>query len=49
MSKRNFSKLYNFEDVFKIKSLGFRGQALSAICFLCDIILITKTKDDNNT
>ena len=43
------SKLYNFEDVFKIKSLGFRGQALSAICFLCDIILITKTKDDNNT
>ena len=43
------SKLYNFEDVFKIKSLGFRGQALSAICFLCDIILITKTKNDNNT
>ncbi len=43
------TKLYNFEDVFKIKSLGFRGQALSAICFLCDIILITKTKDNKNT
>ena len=42
------TKLQNFEDVFKIKSFGFRGQALSAISHLCDITLITKTKDDNN-
>ena len=43
------TKLSSFEDVFKIKSFGFRGQALSAISHLCDITLITKTKDDLNT
>ena len=42
------NKLSSFDDIFKIKSLGFRGQALSAISHLCDITLITKTKDDNN-
>ena len=39
------SKLGDFSDVFKISTFGFRGQALSAICFLCDITLITKTKN----
>jgi len=43
------TKLSSFEDVFKVKSFGFRGQALSAISHLCDITLITKTKDDINT
>ena len=43
------TKLSSFEDVFKIKSFGFRGQALSAISHLCDLTLITKTKDDKNT
>ena len=43
------TKLSSFEDVFKIKSFGFRGQALSAISHLCDITLITKTKNDSNT
>ena len=42
------TKLSSFEDVFKIKSFGFRGQALSAISHLCDLTLITKTKDDKN-
>ena len=42
------TKLSSFEDVFKVKSFGFRGQALSAISHLCDITLITKTKDDIN-
>jgi len=43
------TKLSSFDDVFKVKSFGFRGQALSAISHLCDITLITKTKDDINT
>ena len=43
------TKLSEFEDVFKIKSFGFRGQALSAISHLCDITLITKIKNDANT
>ena len=42
------TKISEFEDVFKVKSFGFRGQALSAISHLCDIILVTKTKNDNN-
>ena len=42
------TKLQNFEDVFKIKSFGFRGQALSAISHLCDITLITKVENDDN-
>ena len=42
------TKLKDFNDVFKINTFGFRGQALSAISHLCDITLITKVKDDNN-
>ena len=42
------TKLKEFDDVFKIKSFGFRGQALSAISHLCDITLITKIESDNN-
>ena len=42
------TKLQSFEDVFKIKSFGFRGQALSAISHLCDITLITKVENDDN-
>ena len=43
------SKLSSFEDVFKLTSYGFRGQALSAICYLCDITLITKTASSPHT
>ncbi len=39
------TKINSFDDVFSLSSFGFRGQALSAICTLCDITLITKTKD----
>ena len=42
------TKLNNFNDVFNVSTFGFRGQALSAICYLYDITLITKTKDDKN-
>ena len=43
------TKLKEFDDIFNIKSFGFRGQALSAISHLCDITLITKVKNDDNT
>ena len=43
------SKLSQFEDVFKLSSFGFRGQALSAIATLCDVTLITKIKESNTT
>jgi DNA mismatch repair protein MutL len=40
------TKLESFDDVFGIKSMGFRGQALSAISCLCDLTVITKTVND---
>ena len=42
------TKLEKFEEIFKVNTFGFRGQALSAISHLCDVTLITKVKDDNN-
>ena len=36
------TKINSFDDVFSLSSFGFRGQALSAICTLCDITLITE-------
>lgn len=42
------TKLESFDEIFTIKSMGFRGQALSAICCLCDLTIITKTMSDEN-
>jgi DNA mismatch repair protein PMS2 len=39
------SKLESFNDIFKVKTHGFRGQALAAISCLCDLSVITKTKN----
>ncbi len=40
------SKIVNIDDLLSIRSLGFRGEALSSISAVSDIELITKTKDD---
>lgn len=40
------SKIERAEDLFAIKSLGFRGEALSSIASVCQVELITKTKDE---
>ncbi len=42
------TKIKEFEDVFSASTLGFRGQALSAIACLCDVTVITKAKGMNN-
>lgn len=39
------SKIKNALDLFSVSSLGFRGEALSSIAALCQVELITKTKD----
>ncbi len=40
------SKLVAAEDLLKISSLGFRGEALSSIAAVSQVELITKVKDD---
>lgn len=40
------SKISDASDLFTVTSLGFRGEALSSICAVCQVEMITKTKDD---
>ncbi|MBR5578063.1 MAG: DNA mismatch repair endonuclease MutL [Lachnospiraceae bacterium] len=40
------SKIRTIEDLFRIDSLGFRGEALSSICAVAQVEVMTKTKDE---
>lgn len=40
------SKLRDVEDLETILSLGFRGEALSSICAIANVELMTKTRDE---
>lgn len=40
------SKIYDADDLFKISTLGFRGEALSSIAAVSEVELITKTKEE---
>jgi DNA mismatch repair protein MutL len=40
------SKIRSVEDLLHIGSLGFRGEALSSICAVSQVELITKVEDD---
>jgi len=39
------SKIHSADDLFSVRSLGFRGEALSTIAAVCQTEIITKTKD----
>ncbi|MCR5271687.1 MAG: DNA mismatch repair endonuclease MutL [Lachnospiraceae bacterium] len=40
------SKINNANDLLSVKSLGFRGEALSSVCAVSQVELITKTGDE---
>ncbi|KAI9485895.1 MAG: hypothetical protein EXX96DRAFT_471853 [Benjaminiella poitrasii] len=43
--KHYTSKLNNFEDLEKVLTFGFRGEALSSLCALSQLTVTTATKD----
>ncbi|WP_137597532.1 DNA mismatch repair endonuclease MutL [Paucilactobacillus kaifaensis] len=43
------SKITSREDLFKVKSLGFRGEALPSIASVADVVMITSTGADSGT
>jgi len=43
--RHSTSKIRTAEDLMTVSSLGFRGEALSSIAAVCQVELITKTKD----
>jgi DNA mismatch repair protein MutL len=44
--KHATSKINNIEDIETVRTMGFRGEALSSICAIANVEIITKTKDE---
>ena len=40
------SKIREFEDIYSVKSLGFRGEALSSLCNIANVSILTKRAQD---
>lgn len=41
------SKIHNFEDIYKVTSFGFRGEAMPSIASIARVELLTRRKDDS--
>ena len=44
--KHSTSKIHRLEDIESVLTMGFRGEALSSICAVAKVEIITKTKDE---
>ena len=44
-AKHHTSKLSDFEDLDKVDTFGFRGEALSSLCAAAKLTIITRHKD----
>jgi len=40
------SKIHNFEDIYRVTSFGFRGEAIPSIASVAHVELLTRRKDD---
>lgn len=40
------SKISGFEDLEGVQTFGFRGEALSSLCALADVSVVTRTAQD---
>jgi DNA mismatch repair protein PMS2 len=45
-SKHYTSKLSSFENLDDLETFGFRGEALSSLCALGDVQIVTATRED---
>lgn len=44
--KHATSKISSIEDIETVRTMGFRGEALSSICSVAKVEIVTKTKDE---
>ncbi|MCZ7402339.1 MAG: DNA mismatch repair endonuclease MutL [Candidatus Methanoperedens sp.] len=44
--KHATSKIKNVEDIETVRTMGFRGEALSSICAIANVEIMTKTRDE---
>ncbi|CAG8461042.1 13489_t:CDS:10 [Cetraspora pellucida] len=47
--KHSTSKLSSFEDLMDLNSFGFRGEALSSLCALSKVVILTCTQEEAPT
>lgn len=40
------NKIHSFDDIQSIETMGFRGEALNALCAISDVTIITRTQRD---
>ncbi|GFR71542.1 mismatch repair endonuclease PMS2 [Elysia marginata] len=45
--KHHTSKLEDFEDLMNLSTFGFRGEALSSLCALSNMVIMTRHKSDS--